>query len=33
MGFEPEVIKLSTGKEIATPAGVQDAASQFVQLT
>ncbi len=31
--FSPEVIKLSTGKEIATPAGVQDTASQFVQLT
>lgn len=33
MQFSPASILLSTGKEIPTPAGVQDTASQFVQLS
>ncbi|HRZ63199.1 MAG TPA: DUF3108 domain-containing protein [Rubrivivax sp.] len=31
--FEPDRIVLPNGKELARPEGVQDAASQFVQLT
>jgi hypothetical protein len=33
MQFSAEAITLSTGKEVPAPAGVQDTASQFVQLT
>lgn len=31
--FEPGLVRLASGKEVSAPPGVQDSASQFVQLT
>ena len=33
IALEPEVVRLPSGRELPRPAGVQDSASQFVQLT
>jgi len=33
IALEPDVVRLPSGRELPRPAGVQDSASQFVQLT